>query len=119
METAEIGRQLIALLRTQDFIKAYNDLFSDDAESIDPLDPQAKTTTGLQQLIEKERQFLSKADILALEVSDAIYAGEYFSVALSMDFKINDINMCVDEICVYHVRQGKIISQQFFVSSTT
>jgi len=116
MEITEIGQQLVALLRTQDFIKAYNELFSDDAESIDPLDTQSQTTKGLQKLIEKEKYFLSKADILAVEVSEALYARDYFSVRLRMDFKINDTDMCVDEICVYRVNQGKIISQQFFVS---
>ena len=110
-----ISDRLIELLRKQEFVKAYTELFNAEAESIDPLDPRPGGLKGLAQLIKKEELFLSKVQINNIEISEAIHAGNYFSISLFMSFRLEDKEGSVDELCVYKVEQGEIVSQQFFV----
>lgn len=112
---ASISNKLIELLRNQDFIGAYQDLFSDDAESFDPLNPHPSPLKGLAKLLEREKQFLSEVTILTLEVSDAIQAGNYFAIRLFMQFRLDEKEISIDELCIYKVADGKIVRQQFFV----
>ena len=111
-----ISHRLIELLRKQEFVKAYTELFSADAESIDPLNPRPGGLKGLSKLIQAEEQFLSKVKIHGIEISEAIHAGSYFSISLVMSFHLEGKERVIDEICVYKVDQGAIISQQFFIS---
>ncbi|MBB5441218.1 hypothetical protein HDC92_004925 [Pedobacter sp. AK017] len=108
-----ISNKLIELLRNQDFIGAYQDLFSGDAESFDPLNPHPSPLKGLAKLVEREKQFLSKVSILNIDVSEAIHAGNYFTIRLFMQFRLNEKEMFIDELCIYKVADGKIIKQQF------
>ena len=112
----EISEILIELLRKQEFLQAYKRLFSDDAESIDPLNPKEGPIKGLNKLIDLETQFLSRATIHQVDVSDAIQSGAYFSIQLAMHFSIGGTEKTIDELCVYKVSGTKIVSQQFFVS---
>jgi hypothetical protein len=111
-----ISQNLIELLRKLEFVKAYNDLFSEEAESIDPISPRPGPLKGLSKLIEVEKQFLSRAEIHSIDISEAIHAGNYFTIRLFMIFSIDSNKRNIDELCVYKVDQGKIISQQFFLS---
>jgi len=112
---AEIANRLASLCNEQEFIEAYTELFSENAVSIVP-NNNNEPITGLYNLIEYERQFLAKVDIHDIKVSDAIFAGSYFSLVFSMHFTLKgQVPKMVEEICVYKVEKGKIVSQQFFI----
>jgi hypothetical protein len=115
-QTSAIAQTLIELLKKQQFLQAYNELFSDDAESIDPLNPQKGPVKGLDKLIALETKFLSSSTIHHIEISEAILSGDYFGIQLAMTFSIGGQKKRIDELCVYRVKAGKIISQQFFIS---
>jgi hypothetical protein len=116
MTATSISQTLIRLLRNQEFLKAYHDLFSEDAESIDPINSKFGPIKGLAKLLELEKQFLAKAKIRAIEISDAVHSEAYFSIRLFMQFDIDGKEGSIDELCVYKVNASKIISQQFFIS---
>jgi hypothetical protein len=116
LTTTSISQRLVELLRNREFVRAYTELFSSDAESIDPLSPRPGSLIGLPLLIQAEEQFLSKIRIRDLEISEAICAGSYFSLRLYMQFDLGDVERIIDEICVYQVNHGLIVKQQFFVS---
>jgi len=111
----EIAARLSSLCTELKFTEAYSELFSEHAESIDPVyknDP----LKGLGHLIERERQFLSTAEIHGINVSEPLYAGSYFSVVISMDFTVKgQERKKIEELGVYKVENGKIVSQQFFM----
>ncbi len=47
--------------------------------------------------------------------SDAIVGGNRFSIAMSLDATMKGMGRQVlDEICVYEVKDGKIVQEQFF-----
>ena len=53
---------------------------------------------------------------MIINVSEPLYAGNYFSVVISMDFTVKgQERKKMEELCVYKVEYGKIVSQQFFI----
>ena len=111
----ELASRLASLCNDHKFVDAYTELFADDAVSIDPI-YKNEPLKGLDALIEREKSFLSTATIQSVRVSGAIYAGSYFSVIIAMDFTAADgSHKVIEELAVYKVEKGKIISQQFFI----
>jgi hypothetical protein len=83
--------------------------------SIDPINKN-EPIQGLPALVERERQFLANTEIHAIAIAQPTFAGSYFCVTLSMDFTPKDQDRRkIEELCVYKVANGKIISQQFFI----
>ena len=111
----EIATRLASLCNELKFVEAYTELYADDAVSIDP-NYKNEPFTGLHNLVEREKQFLANVEIHDVKVSEAIFAGSYFSVIFSMHFtpKWQESKM-IEELCVYKVDKGKIVSQQFFI----
>ncbi|HTD99459.1 MAG TPA: nuclear transport factor 2 family protein [Mucilaginibacter sp.] len=112
----EIANLLIALVREQKFVEAYEQLYADGAVSIDPNYADKPPLKGLANLVEREKQFLSRTEIHRVNISEPVIVGNYFTISLSMDFTINGQGKKeLEELCVYKVENGKIISQQFFM----
>ena len=112
----EIANRLTELVSQQKFVEAYEQLYADDAESTDPLNREQSLLKDLTKLVEREKDFLSRTEIHKITLSEPLVAGNYFVVGLSMDFTIKDQGkMLIEELCVYKVKDGKIISQQFFI----
>jgi hypothetical protein len=112
----EIANLLIALVREQKFVEAYEQLYADDAISIDPNYADQPPLKGLANLVEREKQFLSRTEIHKINISGPIIAGNYFTISLSMDFTLTGQGRKeLEELCVYKVENGKIISQHFFM----
>ncbi|HEY2583490.1 MAG TPA: nuclear transport factor 2 family protein [Mucilaginibacter sp.] len=111
----EITNRLASLLNELKFVEAYFELFSEHAESIDPI-YKNEPLKGLAGLIEREKKFLTSAQIHDFKISEPIFAGSYFSVVISMDFTANgQERRKMEELGVYKVENGKIVSQQFFI----
>lgn len=110
-----IAERLVELINEKEFVKAYQELYSENAWSIDPMYPELSPIKGLSTLIERENAFLNKVKINAVEASAPLCTDNYFSITLSMDFVTRNNNRKVKELCVYGVQDGKIVSQQFFI----
>jgi hypothetical protein len=111
----EIANRLTSLCTELKFVDAYTELYDDNAVSIDP-NYKNEPFTGLHNLIEREKQFLANVEIHDIKMSEALFAGNYFSVVMSMHFTIKgQESKMLEEICVYKVDNGKIVSQQFFM----
>ena len=112
---AEIASRLTSLCMDKKFDDAYIELFAEDAVSIDPI-YKNEPLTGLVNLIDREKKFLSATEVHEVKVSGAQFAGNYFSVVISMSFTPEGRERRnIEELCVYKVDKGKIISQQFFI----
>ncbi|MDF2432116.1 MAG: hypothetical protein JWP44_1747 [Mucilaginibacter sp.] len=111
----EIAARLTSLCTGHKFVDAYVELFSEHAESIDPV-YKNEPLKGLAGLIDREKNFLGSTEVHEVRISDAIFAGNYFSVVISMDFtRQGQERKKLEELAVYKVENGKIISQQFFI----
>jgi hypothetical protein len=117
MTTKEIAERLVALCRQGQVETAQKELYATDAISIEPYGTPAfaKETKGLNALIEKGRKFGALVEqVHSISVSDPLVAGNSFACAMQFDVTIKGhgrINM--NELCIYEVKDGKIISEQF------
>ncbi|TWI96686.1 hypothetical protein JN11_03798 [Mucilaginibacter frigoritolerans] len=111
----EIANRLSSLCTEHKFVEAYSSLFSEHAVSTDPI-YKNEPLTGLSALIEREKNFLEANKVNKVRLSEPIFAGSYFSVVLAMGFTSADqTERALEELCVYKVENGKIVSQQFFI----
>ena len=119
MSTQDIANRLVQLCRTGDFEKAQNDLFSNDAISIEPHATPAfeKETKGLTAIKEKGVKWNSMVkETHGINVSDPMVSTNSFACTMRMNITMKDNKqMDISELCVYQVKDDKIVSEQFFM----
>ncbi len=119
MNTEQVAARLVELCREGKYEQAQDELYADDAVSIemDGLPPGALgNVSGLAAIREKGRQWAANiVEIHGGSVSDPVVADGWFSLALGIDATYRDRGrVAMREICVYQVRAGKIVREQFF-----
>ena len=119
MNTEQVARRLVELCREGKGSQAQDELYSKDAVSIEMegLPPGAPgNAKGIEAIREKGRQFNAGIEeVHGGTVGEPIVSGNWFSVVMTMDATFKGrgrVNM--EEICVYQVRDGKIVREQFF-----
>lgn len=119
METKEIAKKLAAYCAKADWDGAHKELYANDAVSIEPYStPEfSKETKGLREIQEKGHKFESMVEkVHSIEVSDPLVAGNSIAFTLAMDLTMKGKGrMKSPELCVYQVKDGKIVSEEFFV----
>lgn len=119
MPTKEIAKKLKKLCEKGDFETAQRELFANDAVSIEPSasDDFEKETHGLKGILEKGKKWQHMVtQSHALEISDPIVAGNSFALTMRMDVTTKKQGrMDMTELCIYHVKDGKIVSEQFLM----
>jgi hypothetical protein len=119
MEIKQIAERLVAHCKKGQWAAAQQELYADDAVSIEPYaTPEfEKETKGLKAIIEKGKKFDNMVETMhSLSVSEPILADKVFAFTMHMDadFKGGG-RMAFTELCVYTVKDGKVISEQFFM----
>lgn len=119
MTTQEIANRLVELCKKGDFEAAQNELFAEDAVSIEPHDTPgfAKETKGLKAMKEKTEKWNAMVEKVSdLKFSEPLIAGNAFACTMHMHVTMKEHgDMDMAELCVYEVKDGKIISEQFFM----
>jgi ketosteroid isomerase-like protein len=119
MTTKEIAKRLKKLCDKGDWEGAHRELYAKDAVSIEPEASGGfeKESHGLDAIIEKGKKWESMvSEVHEIEVSEPMVAGNTFAVTMRMDMTMKDKKRSdMTELCVYHVKDGKIISEQFFM----
>jgi hypothetical protein len=117
MTTKEIAERLVALCRQGNFEAAQKELYATDAVNIEPYGTPTfpKETTGLDAILEKGRKFSALIEqVHSVSVSDPLVAGSSFACAMQLDLTLKGHGrMSLNELCIYEVKGGKIISEQF------
>lgn len=116
MTTQEIADQYVEFNRTGQNTKAFDELFADNAVSIEPKGAPTELTEGLDALRKKSEQFTSMVEeVHSMEVSEPIVADSFFSCTMKMDVTYKGMGRNqMEEVCLYQIKDGKIISEQFF-----
>ena len=119
MSVNEIAARLVELCRQGKFETAQRELFAQDAVSVEPYSTPAfeKETNGLDAIIEKGNRWDEMVlETHSLTVSEPLVAGNCFACSLRMDLTMKEQGrMEITELCVYQVKDGRIISEQFFM----
>ena len=119
MTTLEIANRFYELAQDSNWDQIQDELYSSDAESIEPENEAFQGTQrvkGLKQIKEKGKIFENMVEqVHGSHTGKPIVAGNHFAVAIGMDATMKDTGRVnTEEIAVYEVRNGKIVKEQFF-----
>lgn len=119
METKQIADKLVAYCRKADWDGAHKELYADNAVSIEPYATPDfdRETKGLDAIREKGRKFDNMVEkVHSIETSEPMIAGNSIAFRMGMDITMRGKGrMNSPELCVYQVKDGKIVSEEFFV----
>lgn len=118
MSTQEIAAKLADYCRKGDYETAQKELYADDAVSIEPEESPgfARETKGLPAIQEKMKSFRGMVEeSYGHTVSEPVVAGNAIAFKFDMDVKMKGRErMAMSELCVYEVKDGKVVSERFF-----
>ncbi len=116
MNIQEIANKLVAYCKEAKWEAAQKELYAKDAVSIEPhaTPAFAKETKGLAAIIEKGHKFEGMVEKMhALSVSAPVIADNSFAISMTMDVTMKgQPRFKMTELCVYEVKDGKIVSEQ-------
>ena len=119
MTTQDVANRLVELCSKGDFEGAQRELYADECISIEPYETPdfAKETKGLDAILAKGEKWGSMLEAsYGMKVSAPLVATNAFAVTMSMDVKMKGRDrMTMTELCVYLVKDGKIVSEAFFM----
>ena len=117
MSTQEIANRLVELCRKGDYETCYKELFSPNAVSIEPDHaPGPQRAEGMEAIKKKGEAWQAMIEEMHdSSVGDPIVAGSHFSCAMMVDWTMKGMGrQKMEEVCVYKVEDGKVVSEQFF-----
>jgi len=122
MDTEHIAKRLVELCREGKYEQAQDELYAQDAVSIEMAGApggDSGDVKGLDAIREKGRKWQESIETIhGGSVGEPIVAGDWFSVAMGIDATYKGMGrMDMKEICVYQVRDGKIVREQFFYNA--
>lgn len=119
MSTQQIAARLAALVGKGEFEAAQRELFAEDAVSIEQQASEhfPRETRGLRAIIEKGHKWAAMVEkVHSCSTSAPLVAEHAIAIVLVMDLTMTGRGrMQLSEICVYQVKSGKIVSEQFFM----
>ncbi|OEK05394.1 nuclear transport factor 2 family protein [Roseivirga misakiensis] len=118
MTTQEIAEKWAAYCRTGQMDKALQELYSQDCVSLEMEGAQGfpQRVEGMKAILEKGKIWESMVEEFhGLEIDGPIVAGNHFTATMKMDITMKGRPRGIDEeIALYRVENGKIVSEQFF-----
>ena len=119
MTTELIAKRLKELCEQGQFEHAIKELFSTDAESIEPnTSPDfARETRGTDAILAKGKKWNEMVEEQhGFEISEPVVAQDSFALTMHIDVTMKERGrMNHKELCVYKVSGGRIVSEQFFM----
>ena len=117
MTTQEIANRLSQLFKENKWMEAQQELFSQDAESIEPPNsPGLQSVKGMDAIKKKTDDFNNMIEEMhGGWTGEPIVAGNYIAVAMGFDATMKGQGRSkMEEIALYEVKNGKIVKEQFF-----
>ena len=114
MTTQEVADRLVQLCREGKFHEAIDELYSKDIISNEP--NNSDTKEGLEAVKEKTEKFVASIQEMHHSIiSDPLVARDHFACIMDIDATYKEHGrMSMSEMCVYEVKDGKIIKDSFF-----
>jgi len=118
MTTKEVADKLVDYCRSGRWDLAQEELYAADAVSIEMEGAQGfpPRVEGMEAIKAKGDQWNAMVEEFhGVEIEGPIVAGDHFTVSMSMDITMKGQPRKKDpEIALYKVKDGKIVSEQFF-----
>lgn len=119
MNAQEVANRLVELCREGKNVEAINELYDDNVVSHEPQGSPMKEKTGKQAVLDATNDWFESVEHLhGSEISDPLVADNFFACTMKVDatYKEHGRNV-MNELCVFEVRDGKIVSDQFFYNT--
>jgi hypothetical protein len=117
MSTQDVAKRFNELAQAGQWDVVLEELFSKDAESIEPAGAQGMPSVkGLDKIKEKGKQWAEMIqEMHGGYTNEPQVAGNYFVCTMGIDVTMKgQPRTKIDEVAVYEVRNGKITKEQFF-----
>ncbi|MEM8967804.1 MAG: nuclear transport factor 2 family protein [Bacteroidota bacterium] len=118
MSTQEIANKWAEYCRQGQWGKAQEELYDANCVSLEMEGAQvsAQKVEGLEAIRKKEQQWSNMVEELhGVEIEGPIVAGDHFTASMKMDITMQGRPRNTDEeVGVFRVENGKIVSEQFF-----
>jgi ketosteroid isomerase-like protein len=119
MNAQEVATRLVQLCREGKNADAINELYDDNIVSIEPEGtPMGGKTVGKEAVLESTNQwYRSVEEVHSSHTSDPIVSGNFFACTMDFDVTFKERGRsAMDELCVFEVKDGKIVTSEFFYS---
>ena len=117
MTTQEVANRMNELFKENKWAEVQEELFAEDCESIEPAhSPGMKTVRGKASIKQKGEDFNAMMEEMhGGWAGEPIVGGNYIAIAMGMDVTMKGAGrMNMEEICLYEVKDGKIVKEEFF-----
>jgi hypothetical protein len=117
MTTREVAARFNELAQQEKWFDIQDELFADDVKSVDPPNsPYFGYAEGKVPVRKKGMDWVAKIKgAHELSTTPPVTAGNHFAVGRSFDITTEDFGRIkIEEIMLYEVKDGQIISEQFF-----
>ncbi len=117
MTTEEIAERFNELAQQEKWFEIQEEFFSDNVKSIDPPNsPYFSNAEGKSNVRKKGEEFGKKIETLhGASTTEPVVGSNHFAVARKVDVTVQQHGRIqIDEIMLYEVKDGQIISEQFF-----
>ena len=119
MTTQDVAKRFNELAQTGQWDKIQEELYADNAVSIEPAHAAVtglRNAEGLSAIKQKGEVFNQMVEEMHGGFStEPVVAGNHFTLAMGMDVTMKGEGRSnMDEVCVYEVKDGKIVKEQFF-----
>lgn len=117
MTTKDVAQQLMNLLPQGKYNEIYDTLFhTEKVRHIEPQSPHFADLTGVLAIKEKDQTMGANiASVEDIQVGEAVTSANHIALPYKIAFTLKDgQSVTLDEIILYEVEEGKIISEQFF-----
>ena len=116
MNIQEIAAEVVKLIREGKNKQVKDTFYADNIVSIEG---NGYTLTGIDAVMQKSIDWVGQvSEVHSASVSEPLVAADHFALQMSMDISFKNGDRAVmDEIAVYTVDDGKIVSEQYFFKS--
>ncbi len=116
MDISQIANRLVELCRKGEFQTVYSELYSPDCQSIEPKGAQIEVCNGLAEMAEKGKKWNEMMEEFhGSTISEPLIGDNHFCIAMMMDATFKDTGReKMNELCMYEVKDGKIVKEQFY-----
>ncbi len=117
MTTQEVAARFNELAQQEKWFEIQDELFAENVRSIDPVDsPYMGYAEGKIPVRKKGETFVEKIEAFhSAHTTEPVIGGDHFAVGREMDVTVRGFGRIqLNEIMLYEVKDGKIVSEQFF-----
>jgi len=117
LTTLEVAARFNELAKQEKWFEIQDELFADNVKSIDPPNsPYFSYAEGKAAVRKKGEDFVKRIEAAhRRHTSEPVIAGNHFAVGREVDITVQGHGRIqISEIMLYEVKDGAIISEQFF-----